>query len=69
MCTINQDHMHPWYDVWFLIYEVQRTINQDHMHPWYDEWFLRYEVPQNYFVILTNVLLFHPPNNPKNDNI
>ena len=24
-CTINQDHMHPWYDVWFLRYEVQQT--------------------------------------------
>ena len=23
--TINQDHMHPWYDVWFLRYEVQQT--------------------------------------------
>ena len=22
-CTINQDHMHHWYDVWFLRYEVQ----------------------------------------------
>ena len=25
MCTINQDHMHPWHDVWFLRYEVQPT--------------------------------------------
>ena len=25
MCTNNQDHMHPWYDVWFLRYEVQQT--------------------------------------------
>ena len=26
MCTMNQNQMYPWYDLWFLRYEVQQTI-------------------------------------------
>ena len=26
MCTMNQNQMYPWYDLWFLRYEVQLTI-------------------------------------------
>ena len=25
MCTINEDYIHPWYDVWLLRYQVQQT--------------------------------------------
>ena len=33
--TINQDHMHPWYDVWFLRYEVQQTELFCHLGPFF----------------------------------
>ena len=34
-CTINQDHMHSWYDVWFLRYEVQHTELFCHLEPFF----------------------------------
>ena len=34
-CTINQDHMHPWHDVWFLRYEVQQTELFCHLRPFF----------------------------------
>ena len=35
ICTINQDHMHPWYDVCFLRYDVQQTELFCHLGPFF----------------------------------
>ena len=32
-CTVNQNHMHPWYDLWFLRSEVQLTELFCHLEP------------------------------------
>ena len=50
--TINQDHTHPWYDVWFLSYEVQQTALFCHLGQLFA---LSHPSPST------------PPNKPKND--